>query len=255
MDPSNITFVVLTKNESRNLGCCLESLPSRAAAIVYDAQSSDDTATIASRLGARVVVAPWRGFSEARQTAASLVRTSWTFMIDADERLSPELAAELADLKAPADVVAFSVPRRTRFCGRWVRSAGWWPDRLIRLFRPGRVSLAARGHGSAQSIHEHWVAAGPVGELRHPLDHDSYPTIASYRTKFARYTSLEARGRSASLGAAIAATAVVPVRATWFLLGRGGLLDGWQGVYVSIGGALYPAAVAFKALQRHAEPA
>jgi glycosyltransferase involved in cell wall biosynthesis len=227
----------------------LRSLPEPAARLVYDAESGDETAGIARALGATVVSRPWRGFAQARVDAAAMVRTPWIFMLDADERLTPELRDEIAALEPSADVDAYSVARMNHFCGRWIRGAGWWPDRLVRLFRNGRATVDARNAGSAQSVHETWNAAGRSARLHAPLDHQSYPTIESYREKFARYTALEAdglRGRARS-GALIAASLMVPLRTLWLLIGRRGILDGWRGVYVSAASASYPAVVQWKA--------
>jgi glycosyltransferase involved in cell wall biosynthesis len=245
----DITFVVLTKDEERRIGDCLRSLPDAASRLVYDAESGDGTAIAAQALGATVVSRPWMGFARARVDAAAMVRTPWVFMLDADERLTPALREEIAALAPSDDVDAYSVARMNFFCGRWIRGAGWWPDRLVRLFRNGRVVVEARNAMSEQSVHETWRAAGGCAQLRAPLEHHSYPTIDSYREKFARYTSLEAvglRGRF-GIGALIAEWLKAPLRALWLLIGRRGLLDGWRGVYVSVASAYYPAVVRWKA--------
>jgi glycosyltransferase involved in cell wall biosynthesis len=216
---------------------------------VYDAESGDGTAAAARALGATVVSRQWLGFARARVDAAALVRTPWVFMLDADERLTPDLRAEIASLEPPHDIDAYSIARMNFFCGRWIRGAGWWPDRLVRLFRNGRVVIEARNADSQRSVHETWRAAGGCAQLRAPLEHHSYPTIESYREKFARYTSLEAeamRGRS-SLGALIGAWLMAPLRSLWLLIGRRGILDGWRGAYLSVASACYPAVVRWKA--------
>lgn len=249
MNPADVTFVVLTRNEARNIVDCLRSLPAGSPALVYDAQSTDATCSLAALQGARVVGAPWAGYATARAAAAALVSTPWTFMLDADERLSPGLGRELLALDAPAGIAAYSVARRNHFCGRWIRGAGWWPDRLVRLFRTGCAGLAARGN-SKHAVHERWIANGAVAQLAAPLEHYSYPSLHTYREKFARYSDLEAAGARPSLAAAIGAWLLAPARAAWLLVGRRGVLDGWQGAYVSVASALYPAVVAAKSLRR-----
>lgn len=245
MRSADITFVILTKDEAADIAACLGSLPPGSRALVYDAQSSDATTEIARALGAQVTVAPWLGFAPAREHAVVQVTTAWTFMIDADERITPELAAELAQLDPPPDVVAYSVARRNWFCGRWIRSAGWWPDRLIRLFRTGQARISA-----AASVHETWTPLGASAQLRAALDHHSYENVAEYRRKFSRYTDLEAQSQPCGLASVVAAWFVMPLRAIWFLVRRGGVLDGWRGVYVSVASALYPAVVATKRWRR-----
>lgn len=250
MRSADITFVILTKNEAANIAGCLGSLPAQSPAFVYDAQSQDTTVALARSLGAQIAVAPWQGYVQARLSAAGLVNTTWTFMLDADERVTPELAAELARLEPPADVAGYSVPRRNWFCGRWIRRAGWWPDRLVRLFRSGKATLKARGSDPSLGVHETWVPVGRCEELRAPLDHFSYASVSEYRRKFALYTNLEAKTTSASLAGVIGAWLIVPLRSVWLLLRRGGILDGWRGFYVCAGSAVYPAVVVTKSWLR-----
>lgn len=255
MRSADITFVVLTRNEAANISACLHSLLPDSPKLVFDAGSDDGTADAARAAGAMVHVEPWRGFVPARTAAAALVTTPWTFMIDADERLTAELRYELHALNPASSVVAYSVPRRNWFMRKWVRGAGWWPDRLVRLFRTGQAR--AVGHLSPQgstrssdsTIHERWMPDGAGSALQAPIDHHSYPTLESYRKKFANYTMLEARHTLASPGAVTTAWLLVPVRFVWLLFGRRGLLDGWRGFYICAGSALYPAVAATKSLR------
>lgn len=246
MRSADLTFVILTKNEARSIGACLASLPAGSQALVYDAQSTDGTVAIAQSKGAQVSIAPWLGYVRARRDAANLVRTDWTFMLDADERLTASLAQELANTDPAPETVAYSIARRNYFCGRWIRSSGWWPDRRVRLFRTGKATLAARGNNPDAGVHESWKPLGASAEMREPVDHLSYESIADYRRKFALYTSLEAHGTQATLPAVAVALLLVPLRALWLLLIRGGVRDGWRGIYVSVASAVYPAAVVFK---------
>jgi glycosyltransferase involved in cell wall biosynthesis len=224
-------------------------MPDGAWRLVYDAESSDGTSNIARALGASFVSVPWRGFAQARSDACVMVTTPWTFMLDADERLTPELRDELLALDPPADVDGYLVARKNVFCGRWIRGAGWWPDRLVRLFRSGRARIEARHAESPASLHETWIVAGRCEQLKSPIEHQAYATSADYLRKFAHYTALEAHGSRDRTGAiaVIAAWAVVPIRAAWLLFARGGVLDGWRGLYVSVGSACYPAVVKWKA--------
>ncbi|MBV8082081.1 MAG: glycosyltransferase family 2 protein [Candidatus Eremiobacteraeota bacterium] len=253
MDPADITFVVLTKNEAARLPDCLASIPAGANVLVYDSSSSDATADLARSRGALVVEAPWRGFAQTRVDAAGLVRTPWTFMLDADERVTAELAVELTQLDPPPDVMAYSVSRRNYFCGAWVRGAGWWPDRLVRLFRTdglrnGSVMIEARNSGDA-SLHETWLVLGESAQLDAPLEHRSYADLAEYRAKFERYTDIEASAVSPDVFALLNASTVFPLRALWLYLGRGAIADGWRGAYIAWYSAFYPVVVAAKAMR------
>ncbi|TAM58866.1 glycosyltransferase family 2 protein [bacterium] len=249
LESEQITAVVLTKDEAANIGACLRSLPAGMPALVVDAESADATRVLAQDCGARVVVRPWDGFASARRAALALTSTPWVLFIDADERLDDALRASV--LAAPAhESVGYELLRTTEFCGRPMRCAGWNDEPVLRLFRREAVRLEARpaAGGSAQ-LHERWVAEGRVERLRGRLEHRSYPTIADYRRKFARYTAIEAAGISPSLGRALAAAARACVRWAWLYLARGGWRDGWRGAYVCTMSALYPVVVQFRALR------
>jgi len=175
-------------------------------------------------------------------------------MLDADERLTPAGRAEMLACDPEPETLAYSVPRKNFFCGRWIRGAGWWPDRLLRLFRTGVATVTSSndpGAGAA-AVHERWEVDGAVAALTEPIEHHSYPSVDAYRRKFARYTALEAAGiRSrVSLASLAAAGMLVPVRMAWLLFVRGGVFDGWRGAYVSVGSACYSAVARWKAWRR-----
>jgi hypothetical protein len=173
-------------------------------------------------------------------------------MLDADERVPAELAGEIEQLQPARDVAGYSVPRRNHFCGRWIRSGGWWPDRLVRLIRTGQATL--QGRGAADAVHETWQPKGICVALQSPIDHYSYGTITAYRRKFALYTALESKGRHGTLLGVIGAWLLVPVRFAWFWFRRGGIFEGWQGAYVCAGNAMYPAVVMMKSWSTAAPP-
>jgi len=249
VNPSDITFVILTKDEAARIDGCLASIPTDCQMLVYDSQSKDGTVDLARGRGATVVDGPWRGFAQTRLDAAALVKTPWTFMLDADETVPPELALELGSLDPGPRVTAYSVPRRNYFCGKWVRGAGWWPDRLVRLFRTGRAGITSR-HGGEASLHEIWQPDGQTVDLASPLDHRSYQTLADYQKKFARYTDIEASAAPADPLAVVSTSTIFPIRVLWLLFGRGAIFDGWRGVYIAWCSSFYPVVVAAKAARR-----
>jgi glycosyltransferase involved in cell wall biosynthesis len=249
MDAADITFVILTRDEEHNVAECLKSLPAGARALVFDSESTDRTLAIAAALGARVAVAPWRGVGPARAAAEQLVQTAWLFTLDADERVTPELASEIASLETSPQIDAYSIPRANYFGGRWIRGASWWPDRQVRMYRKGRATQTADNPRRRAAGHVYYEAPGRTAELRGHIIHHSYASVDDYRRKFKRYTDAEAGAHRASFGEFVAAWLVMPLRAAWLLTWRRGMLDGWAGVYVSVASALYPAVVATKALR------
>jgi glycosyltransferase involved in cell wall biosynthesis len=242
--------VIVARNEAARIGRCLTTLPAGAPVIVYDTGSEDDTAALAEGFGARVMRGQWRGFVTTRRDALAAVTTPWTFMLDADERLTQQLREELLAVDPPASVDGYRVARRNWFCGRWVRGAGWWPDRLVRLFRTSVATLSSPWGDGPWAVHETWSVPGRCCDLSFPLDHDTYPTLASYRRKFAAYTDLEARAARRSVMHCLASWLFVPIRFGWLWLGRRGILDGWRGAFLCAASAAYPAVVASKSLRR-----
>jgi glycosyltransferase involved in cell wall biosynthesis len=213
---------------------------------VLDAESTDETVRVAADSGARVEGRAWTGFLDARRYALARVDTPWAFMLDADEALDEPLASAL--LEAPENVDAYVVRRTTWFCGRPIRR--WTGEPLLRVFRIDRARLEQNPEtGGTGDVHERWIVDGPVGELAGTLNHYSYPTVETYRRKFAEYTTLEALGLQTSplrLGF-VAVRAVV--RFCGHVLLRGMLLDGWRGLYLGFWSEAYPIVAHWKALR------
>ncbi|MHB8147293.1 MAG: glycosyltransferase family 2 protein [Vulcanimicrobiaceae bacterium] len=240
-----MTVSILTRDEERHLPRALTSLPRGMPVLVLDAQSKDRTVEYASSAGAEVLLREWTDFVDARTYALTAVRTTWTFVLDADEALDERLREAIA--QAPDDVDGYIVRRTTYFCGKPLRM--WRNEPLLRLVRTGRARVVARpATGGDAALHERLICEGRIGELDGTLLHYSYPTVESYRSKFARYTAIEAAGKRASVPRALAATIVAPLRFVDYLLRRGAALDGPRGWYVAWWSAWYPAAVAWKAV-------
>jgi glycosyltransferase involved in cell wall biosynthesis len=226
----------------------LASVPAGARIYVLDAESADATVAIAQAAGATVECRRWAGFVDARRYALGRVHTGWTLMLDADEVLDAGLRRAIE--AASTDVDAYYMRRITTFCGRRIRTAGWSNEKLLRLFRTGSVRLEAHSVGGGADLHERWVSAGLVGALDGALIHDSYPTLASYREKFARYTTIEAAAVDGSVRGLARAAVMGLARFPWAILRYGGWSDGWRGLFVAASSAAYPVVVAGKALRR-----
>jgi glycosyltransferase involved in cell wall biosynthesis len=209
-----------------------------------DACSNDHTVQFARGAGARVVQREWTDFVDARRFALAQVQTPWTLMIDADEALDDVLRDAIVAASDDAD--AYAVRRTTYFCGKPMRL--WRDEPLVRLFRTDRAVLQAHpGAAASAPIHEGWSCDGVVKTLDGTLLHYSYPDVASYRTKYDRYTSLEAQSMDGSALRWLGACAASLPRLAWLLFGRGALLDGPRGWYVAFYSAMYAAVAARKA--------
>lgn len=221
-------------------------MPPHAEVFVLDAESTDATADVARAGGARVEVRAWNGYVDARRYALGRVTTPYAFMLDADELLSDELRAALAGDLAVRD--GFRVRRVTMLAGRAVRAAGWSSERLVRCFRVDRARVVADSVGGRADLHERWIVDGSVGDLPGMIVHDSYPSVASYRERFARYTGIEAAALRGSAPACARELAKLPLRFAWRWLRYGAWRDGWRGAFVAWYSALYPLAVQWRAL-------
>ena len=237
---------MLARDEAGRLGSVLELLPPGVRVFVLDADSQDETAAVARAHGAQVETRPWTGFVNARRYALGRVATPWALMLDADELLDQTLRAAI--VAARGDVAGYRFRRVTMLCGRPVHAAGWSNERLLRLFRTERARVAANAVGA--DLHERWIVDGPIADLPGAIVHDSYPSLASYRAKFDRYTSVEAAALPRSRRDYLGALATMPLRFLWSIVRYGGWRDGWRGLFVAWESARYRVVVRAKALRR-----
>jgi len=247
VDPAQVTAVILTRDEERNLPRALSSLPHGMPVLVVDAKSTDGTVAFALGAGARVIERTWTNFVEARRFALERVETPWVLQLDADEALDDRLCAAL--VSATADVDGYAVSRTTYFRGKPMRM--WSGERLVRLVRTSRARIEAHpAAGGDAPLHERLVCDGITNDLPGTLLHYSYDTTDAYKERFARYTEIEARGVRPSVARALGASLMVYPRFANNALRRGAALDGPRGWFVAWYSAMYPAVVAWKALRR-----
>ena len=198
-----VTAVVLTFNEERNLAACLDSLmPWTTAVFVVDSGSTDATVRIAERAGATVVPHPFETHAVQWQWALATlpIATDWVLPIDADQRVTPELAAAIAGVVgAPRDAAGVYVNRRQIFRGRWIRHGGYYPKFLLKLFRRSRVTI-----DTGDLVDHHFRVDGPTIALRQDLveDNRNEAEIAVWTAKHNRYAVLQARHELAAAGRA-----------------------------------------------------
>ncbi|HEY2151019.1 MAG TPA: glycosyltransferase family 2 protein [Vicinamibacterales bacterium] len=231
-----LSATIVAKNEAADLGAALASLAWADEIVVVDSHSTDNTVAIARQFTDRVVVQDWLGHIEQKNFAASLASHDWILSVDADERVTPELAAEIQTLMTgdPRDR-AFRIPRVTFHLGRWIRTTDWFPDHQHRLYD----RRAARWTG--RYVHEALAVSGSVGVLRGELQHYAYRDIADHLETIDRYTTHAARqmdedGRRAGL---LQLAGHPPLAFLRNYLARGGVRDGIPGFIISSMNAYY----------------
>jgi glycosyltransferase involved in cell wall biosynthesis len=225
-----LTVTVITRNEAANIAAALDSVAWADDVVVLDSYSTDDTIAIARRHRARVEVCAWAGYGAQKNHAAELAAHDWILSLDADERVSPELASEIRDvLQHGPEYGGYRIPRVTYYLGRWIRSTDWYPDYQLRLYN------RRMGRWRTPQVHESIELHGKAGTLRHEIHHYAYRDVAHHLATIDRYTTLAAEqwlteGRRTSVVAAAVHPPLAFLR-NYFL--RGGVRDGAQGFLVS----------------------
>ena len=227
-----LSVILITHNEAAHVVGCLASVAFADEWIVVDSGSTDATCELARGLGATVVsTGDWPGFGAQKNRALALARGRWVLSIDADERVTPELAASIRRVvEADGPQAGHEASRLSNFCGQWMRHGDWHPDRVLRLFR------RAAGRFSDDRVHERLIVDGPVGRLHGELLHDSMPTLEGALDKMNRYSSGRAldkvhAGDKGGLAAAVAHAAWAFLRC--YVLKRG-LLDRRLGFVLAV---------------------
>ena len=230
-----LSAIIITKNEAPVIARCINSIAWADEIVVLDSDSTDGTADIARSLGAKVVSSPdWPGFGPQKNRALVHASGDWVLAIDADEWVTPALRAAIERaLAAPGAHCAYSMPRSSSYCGRYMRHSGWWPDRVTRLFRRGAARF------SDDLVHERLLVEGTTGTLAEPLMHEAIRDLEQALAKMNAYSSAGAhmqltRGRRTSLGDAIWHGAWTFFRG--YVL-RAGFLDGRAGFMLAVSNA------------------
>jgi glycosyltransferase involved in cell wall biosynthesis len=228
-----LSAIVITFNEAANLPDCLASLAFCDEIVVVDRGSADATQAIARAAGATVIEQSWLGYGPQKNVALAHATGDWVLSLDADERVPPALAAEIRAAIAADGPAAYDMPRSSTFLGRPMRHSGWWPDRVLRLFRRGS------GRFTDDVVHERVVVGGPVGRLAHPIEHHPVRRIEDAIGRMDRYSSLGAekliaRGKTGGFGTALARGWFAFLRTYVLQLG---FLDGREGFILAVANA------------------
>ncbi len=197
-----LTAIIITRNEAANIGACLDSVAFCDERIVVDCGSDDDTTAIATAKGAQVTTHEWQGFGPQKNFALSLATGDWVLSIDADERVTPELAAAIGRAIAAGKADGYQIRRRTRFLGHEMMQSRLFPDYILRLVRRGQARF------TDVLVHESLICDGPVVRLTQTLLHDPVLRLEDALSRADRYSTasadmLVARGRQVSFATGI----------------------------------------------------
>jgi (heptosyl)LPS beta-1,4-glucosyltransferase len=186
-----IAAIVLTLNEARHIAGCLATLRWADERIVFDSFSTDQTVNIAREAGARVIQNPFQNYAQQRNAALAATQAGWVFFVDADERCTDALAAEIravvGDPARTAGHPVWATPRDNYLFGTLTRGAGWFPDYQARLFQVGLATFDPR-----REVHEVALFDGEMGRFQNTLVHYNYDDVAQFHRKQRQYAELDA---------------------------------------------------------------
>lgn len=231
-----ISATIITYNEERNIARAMESLRCCDEIVVVDSGSSDRTAEIAEKLGARVIECPWGGYARQKNYAAECAAHDWILAIDADEALSEALEGEIWHIrKNGPQFDGYTMPRLAQYLGKWILHSGWYPDRKVRLYNRCKAKWVG------EYVHESVVVDGRVGHLESDLLHFTCDSLSEHLKSMDRYTTLAAeqfvsQGKRVSVRHLLVDPAWTFIRT---LVLQRGYADGVEGLTIAWMAALY----------------
>jgi (heptosyl)LPS beta-1,4-glucosyltransferase len=185
----SLTAIILTKNEAEHIVACINSLRFADEIIVFDSFSSDDTVTKAQEAGAKVIQHPFENYASQRNAALKAEGDAdWVLFVDADERVTPELAEEVKTVIQNPAYVGWKIPRYNYIFGKLTRWTGWYPDYQTRLLKVG-----AAQYDPTRQVHEVVILDGKEGTLKNHFLHYNYRDFSQFTDKQRRYSAYEAK--------------------------------------------------------------
>ncbi len=232
--PMKLSVILITKNESANIPECLNSVKFADEWIIVDSGSDDDTVSKARSFGATVIETDWPGFGPQKNRALDAATGDWILSIDADERITPELANEILETVKSADPAdAYEILRKGWYCGKFMNHGDWAKDYVIRLFKRGTARF------TDDKVHERLVVNGKTKRLNAIMLHYSFMNFSQVIRKMDSYSDLSARqkylqGKKGSVGKALGHGIWAFIRS--YII-KGGFMDGGQGLALAISNA------------------
>jgi len=225
-----VSVAIITKDEEANIEDALKSVSEAREIVVVDAFSTDSTIEICKKYTDHIFQHKWQGYARQKQIAIDHCTSPWILILDADERVTPELKKEITDLLPETDYDGFYIPRKNYFLGKWIKHGGWWPDYTLRLFKK------ERGRFEPREVHEKVIVDGKVGYLKNPLIHYTYWSMSDFIKRMENYSTLSSleiqkEGQKAGIFSLTVKPAITFVNMYFF---RGGFFDGRRGFILAI---------------------
>ncbi|MDG0817316.1 glycosyltransferase family 2 protein [Bdellovibrio sp. PAP01] len=237
-DPKRVTklpisLVIIALNEEAHIERCIRSAPFADDIVVVDSFSTDRTVEISKQCGARVFQEKWKGFGPQKAFATSQAKNSWVISLDADEALSPELAAEIIEVFTSLDPeTGYLFPRKSYHLGRWIGHGGWYPDYQLRLFNKDKSQW------NSAALHEKVEVKARVA-MKAPLLHWVFDDLSDQVITNDRYSTLGAQqlheaGKKFSYFKLVTKPMSKFIETYFF---KRGFMDGTAGFIISVGAA------------------
>ncbi len=230
---ASISVCVVTKNEAHNIVACLTSVAWADEIIVIDSESTDNTVELCRRFTDKITVMPWQGCGPQREIIYASATCDWVLLLDADERVTPQLAAEIQAILKNPTCNAYEIPFQSYYCGKRIRFGDWMNEKHIRLLKRDQCKIIPR------LVHFGLEVNGKVGRLQHCIIHYSFPNVTTVINKMHSYSTAGAlhkfnEGKTASFGSAVGHGLFAFLRGYIF---RFGFLDGRQGFMLAVSNA------------------
>lgn len=179
---NNVSLLVITLNEQDNIGECIESARGVGEVVIVDSFSSDDTVRIAGEMGAIVHQREFVSHASQKNWGVGKCSGEWILILDADERLSPELSEEISIACKDGKSDGYWLKRSNQYLRKRIRFCGWHRDRVLRFFKKGK------GYYPEKSVHERLSLDGDAGTFRGSLFHDPYRDLSDHVERIMRYS-------------------------------------------------------------------
>lgn len=227
---SKVSGLIICKNEEKNIEECIKSILWCDEIIIVDSFSEDNTIALAKKHTDKIFQNEWKGFSEQRKFGLTKVNYEWIFSLDADERCTKELEAEIKNLLTKDSIPenGFEIPRKSFFLNKWIKHGGWYPNYQLRLFKKQYAGLSDR------LVHESYTVEGQIGKLENNILHYTVSSVSEYVTKINTYSNLSALEKKNKKKINFLDILIMP-RIAFFIqyILKGNFLDGMGGLMVS----------------------